>query len=122
VEIPDWVVADEFRRCVIDASGKVHNGSVGIERLPSDRPPVPPVPPAPAPVDTGFVGMFEVTPKPTPAPTDSPTTTQQFAELPPAGYQPVYGGMDWGAAAPGAADVDNLMEHPSDTSDDQSGV
>lgn len=34
VEITDWTVADEFRRSVIDKAGKVHNGSVRVERLP----------------------------------------------------------------------------------------
>jgi hypothetical protein len=34
VLIEGWVIADEFRRCVITLDGKVHNGAVLIERLP----------------------------------------------------------------------------------------
>lgn len=36
LEITDWATADEFRRVVIDVKGRVYNGSVRIERLPSD--------------------------------------------------------------------------------------
>jgi hypothetical protein len=57
-EVPDWRVADEFRRVVILADGSVRNGAVCIERVASDRPAAP-APEPQAPVhDAGFVGMF----------------------------------------------------------------
>ena len=64
--IEGWTVADEFRRCVITADGKVHNGAVLIERLPADGAPVAEAPPA-VPIDIGFIGMFEHVPDAKPA-------------------------------------------------------
>lgn len=65
--IEGWTVADEFRRCVITADGKVHNGAVLIERLPDEGAPVAEVPAA-TPIDIGFIGMFVNTPDAKPAP------------------------------------------------------
>jgi len=89
VEVQDWILADEFRRVVILKSGKVLNGTVGIERLveeqdshmsgtkwanrfPVDTSLWPKEPQLPH-IDTGFSGMFVVEPKPTAAPTPAPT-------------------------------------------------
>jgi hypothetical protein len=52
VEIEGWAVADEFRRCVITTDGKVHNGSVLIERLPDVPAPAEPAEPAAEPAPT----------------------------------------------------------------------
>lgn len=66
--IEGWVVADEFRRCVITANGKVHNGSVRVERLPAeieDEVQTASVTPI---TDAGFVGMFVNVPDVSPVP------------------------------------------------------
>lgn len=62
-EITGWIVADEFRRCVITEKGVLHGG-VLIERLPSDaaEPAVEAVPESTA----HLCGMF-VSDKPAPA-------------------------------------------------------
>lgn len=87
-EIPDWSVADEFRRCVIRKDGKVLNGSVLIERLPADKAEAPAPAPSAAPISTGFSGVFVPdTPAATPAP--SPTATP----APPAAPHPARAGQ-----------------------------
>jgi hypothetical protein len=60
--IDNWRTADDFRRCVIveDGSkdGKTLQGSVRIEPVGAAKPA--------APVNTGFVGVFEAEPKAAP--------------------------------------------------------
>jgi hypothetical protein len=73
VEIADWTVADEFRRVVITADGKVHNGAVRVERLECDKPAPTPAPAVAEP--EGFVQVFEHIPEApaaTPAPSPEP--------------------------------------------------
>jgi hypothetical protein len=80
VEIEGWVTADEFRRVVITPE-KVHHGVVGIERLPSDRPPDPPPPPIVS-VDTGFSGMFVNVPDEPAKPAEAPAPRMEVVESP----------------------------------------
>lgn len=75
--IEGWVIADEFRRCVITADGKVHNGSVLIERLSdSEAEPEVQASASTALTDAGFTGMFvnmpDVSPVPMPAAVPAP--------------------------------------------------
>ncbi|MBT2326124.1 hypothetical protein J7E62_27730 [Variovorax paradoxus] len=74
VLIEGWTVADEFRRCVITPE-KVHNGAVLIERLPElgaiTAESAAEVKEPAAPIDTGFIGMFEHVPD-APAPAVAP--------------------------------------------------
>lgn len=53
-EVHGWIVADEFRRCAITATGII-NGAVRIERL--DEPGAPAAE-APAEASTSLAGMF----------------------------------------------------------------
>jgi hypothetical protein len=80
-EVDGWAVADEFRRCVILADGRVLTGSVGIERLVGDGrgPKTEEVPAPEAPIATGFSGVLVhvpdapvATPAPVPAPKAAP--------------------------------------------------
>lgn len=74
-EVLNWITADEFRRVVITSDGRVHNGSVRIERLPEDRPPEVHVDPAPEPTmpaDVGFAGAGLVFVKPQVQPAAAP--------------------------------------------------
>lgn len=69
-EIDGWITADEFRRCVVTATGALH-GSVLIERLPKVGEPV--VEPAPM-VDIGLSGISVAAPnEPVPAPSFAPS-------------------------------------------------
>lgn len=52
-EVDGWITADEFRRCVVTATGALH-GSVLIERLPKVGEPV--AEPAPT-LDIGLSGI-----------------------------------------------------------------
>jgi hypothetical protein len=75
-------VADEFRRNVITKDGKVHNGSILIERLPAEGAEAPAPAPA-APIATGFVGVFvheADAPAATPAPTSAPAAAPHPAK------------------------------------------
>jgi len=77
--VDNWLIADEFRRCVILKSGTVLNGSVWIERLPPDGVTIgddaslSSFAKALPPIHAGFSGVFvndklQATPAPTPAP------------------------------------------------------
>lgn len=81
VEQPGWSVADEFRRVVVLQDGTVRNGSVLIERMSADKVQEP-AESAPAPVHSGFSGVFEpaATPTQTVAPTPAPTTAPHPAK------------------------------------------
>jgi len=61
--VEGWTVADEFRRVVVTPS-KVYNGSVLVERLPTDPTAPAPVVEPQAPINTGFSGMFVSDKKP----------------------------------------------------------
>lgn len=85
--IEGWVVADEFRRYVITADGKVQNGAVLVERLPAmqevagDGSGVP-LPPAEDCPSMGFVGVFEHVPDAPKAPESGGTVPAPAAEAP----------------------------------------
>jgi hypothetical protein len=76
LEITGWIVADEFRRCVITAAG-VMNGAVRIERLPSDA--AEPVTEA-APESTSHLCGIFVSDKPVPV--EAAPRQPRFARLP----------------------------------------
>lgn len=84
-QIEDWAIADDFRRCVVLSNGHVLNGAVGIQLEPGDEPNFV-LAPAPAPIDTGFTGVFvpAATPAPTAAPTPAPTAAPTPAAKAPA--------------------------------------
>jgi hypothetical protein len=68
VEITDWAVADEFRRCVIRKDGRVINGSVWIERLAAEPEAEVQIASVTPITDAGFVGMFVNVPDVSPVP------------------------------------------------------
>lgn len=83
VEVEDWVVADEFRRVIQTSDGRVINGDVRVERLPGVGEPVVEVAQS-APIDTGFIGMFEAVPTPAPVAVQSaPERQEDSLDLPP---------------------------------------
>lgn len=96
VEVEDWVVADEFRRVIQTSDGRVINGDVRVERLPGVGEPVVEVAPS-APIDTGFIGMFE--PVPTPAPTAARSATAQETQDEPLNLPPIDGADSEGGEA-----------------------
>jgi hypothetical protein len=79
-EVADWIVADEFRRCVVTAAG-VMNGSVLIERLPEPGAAV--VAEAPAECAGGLSGVFVAIPEPTEAPSFAPAVVVPVVAKPP---------------------------------------
>jgi hypothetical protein len=82
-EVPDWHLADEFRRVVIREDGTVVNGSVWIERLPAEGNATEASAPAAPVTDAGFVGgVFVPEPKPEPAVAPAPSPAPQPAPKP----------------------------------------
>lgn len=67
IEVAGWTVADEFRRCVITADGKVYHGSIRIERL-QDGEVEAETPAAEMPFNACFSGVFVNVPDMKPEP------------------------------------------------------
>lgn len=118
VEILDWITADEFRRVVIDATGKAHNGGVRVERLPEDSPP-PEEPVRTAPIDAGFAGagMVYVPDTPVTAPVEVQQQEQVLVHPDAAPVEVTTGFLQVDSYVP-APPVMAFVDSPMDSSDE----